>query len=40
VEEIATIMVEKRYYSLPVVENDRLVGIVGMEDLLKRLAAE
>ncbi|MBQ8664219.1 MAG: CBS domain-containing protein [Mailhella sp.] len=40
VEEIATIMVEKRYYSLPVVENDSLVGIVGMEDLLKRLAAE
>ena len=40
VEEIATIMIEKRYYTLPVVEDGRIVGIVGMEDLLKRLAAE
>lgn len=40
VEEIATIMVEKRFYTLPVVEEERIVGIVGMEDLLKRLAAE
>ena len=39
-EEIADIMVEKRYYSLPVVDNGRLVGIVGMEDMLKRLAAD
>jgi CBS domain-containing protein len=37
-EEIADIIVEKRYYSLPVVENGKLVGIVGMEDMLKRLA--
>lgn len=40
VEEIATIMVEKRFYSLPVVEENRIVGIVGMEDMLKRLATE
>ena len=40
VDEIATIMVEKRFYTLPVVDNERIVGIVGMEDLLKRLAAE
>ena len=39
-EEIADIMVEKRYYSLPVVDNGRLVGIVGMEDMLKRLASD
>ena len=38
-EEIADIIVEKRYYSLPVVEDGKLVGIVGMEDMLKRLAA-
>ena len=37
-EEIADIIVEKRYYSLPVVEDGKLVGIVGMEDMLKRLA--
>ena len=40
VEEIATIMVEKRFYSLPVMEENRIVGIVGMEDMLKRLATE
>ena len=39
-DEIATVMVEKRFYSLPVVEEGRLVGIVGMEDMLRRLAAE
>ena len=39
-EEIADIIVEKRYYSLPVVENGKLVGIVGMEDMLKRLATD
>ena len=39
-EEIADIIVEKRYYSLPVVENGKLVGIVGMEDMIKRLAAD
>ena len=39
-EEIADIIVEKRYYSLPVVDNGKLVGIVGMEDMLKRLAAD
>ena len=40
VEDIASLMVEQRYYTLPVQENGRLVGVVGMEDLLKRLAAE
>ena len=40
VEEIATIMIEKRYYTLPVVDGERIVGVVGMEDLIKRLAAE
>ena len=39
-EELADIIVEKRYYSLPVVENGKLVGIVGMEDMIKRLAAD
>lgn len=39
-DDIATVMVEKRFYSLPVVEESCLVGIVGMEDMLRRLAAE
>ncbi|MBR6625503.1 MAG: CBS domain-containing protein, partial [Mailhella sp.] len=40
VDEIADIIVEKRYYSLPVVDNGKLIGIVGMEDMLKRLAGD
>lgn len=40
VEDIATVMVERRWYTLPVVEDGRIVGVVGMEDLLRRLAAE
>ena len=36
----AAVMTEKRFYSLPVVEDGRLVGIVGMEDMLRRLASE
>ena len=38
--DIAAVMTEKRFYSLPVVEDGRLVGIVGMEDMLRRLASE
>ena len=37
-EDLATTMVERRWYSLPVVEGERLVGIVGMEDLFRQLA--
>ena len=35
IEEIATIMAEKKLYTLPVVEHGRLVGVVGKEDVLK-----
>ena len=31
-EEIATLMVKKNIHTLPVVEKDRLVGVVGKED--------
>jgi CBS domain-containing protein len=40
IDEIATLMVQERYYTLPVVEDKRIVGVVGMEDLLKRLAEQ
>ncbi|MDD4733058.1 MAG: CBS domain-containing protein [Desulfovibrio sp.] len=36
-EDIATMMVEKKLYTLPVVENNRLVGVVGKEDVLRTL---
>ncbi|MBW1721877.1 MAG: CBS domain-containing protein [Deltaproteobacteria bacterium] len=37
VEEVATIMVEKNFHTLPVLEEGRLVGIVGKQDVLKTL---
>lgn len=36
-EEVATIMAEKKLYTLPVVQDDRLVGVVGKEDILRAL---
>ncbi|MFW5836872.1 MAG: CBS domain-containing protein [Desulfovibrionaceae bacterium] len=39
-EEIANVMVDKKLYTLPVVENDKLVGVVGKEDILLTLIAE
>ena len=40
VDEIATLMVKERFYTLPVVSDGKIVGIVGMEDLIKRIAAQ
>jgi len=37
IDEIATLMVEKSYHTLPVVDEGKLVGIVGKEDVLKTL---
>jgi CBS domain-containing protein len=37
IENIAALMVEKNYHTLPVVDGDKLVGIVGKEDVLKTL---
>ncbi len=36
-EEIATLMVTKNIHTLPVMEEGRLVGIVGKEDILRTL---
>ncbi|MFP4109092.1 MAG: CBS domain-containing protein, partial [Desulfonatronovibrio sp.] len=36
-EELAEIMVNKKYHTLPVVENGRLIGVVGKADVLKTL---
>ena len=35
VEEIATLMVAKNIHTLPVVRKEKLVGIVGKEDILR-----
>ncbi|MFZ5572103.1 MAG: CBS domain-containing protein [Thermodesulfobacteriota bacterium] len=37
IEEVAALMVDKYYHTLPVVENGLLVGIVGKEDILRTL---
>lgn len=37
IEEIATLMVEKGFHTLPVVDKGQLVGVVGKEDILKTL---
>jgi CBS domain-containing protein len=37
IEEVATLMVEKNYHTLPVVKDGRLVGVVGKEDILRTI---
>ncbi len=38
-EEIATVMVNEKLYTLPVVDSGKLVGVVGKEDILRTLLA-
>ena len=40
IEDVAALMVEKSYHTLPVVDADKLVGIVGKEDVLRTLSSE
>jgi CBS-domain-containing membrane protein len=40
IEEVAAFMVEKNYHTLPVVDEGKLVGIVGKEDVLRTLISE
>ena len=37
IEDIATMMANEKLYTLPVIENKKLVGVVGKEDVLKTL---
>lgn len=37
VSGIATLMVEKHFHTLPVMENGKLAGVIGKEDILKIL---
>ncbi len=38
-EDIATLMVKRNIHSLPVMEKQRLVGIIGKEDILRTLVS-
>jgi len=40
IEEIASLMVDRNFHTLPVLVEGKLVGIVGKEDLLKLLLPE
>ncbi len=37
IEEVASLMVDRKFHTLPVLESGRLVGIVGAEDVLRTL---
>ena len=37
IEEIASLMVDKRFHTIPVVDKGELVGIIGKVDILKTL---
>lgn len=39
VDEIATLMTEKKIYTIPVMDGDRLVGIIGKADLIRALVS-
>jgi CBS domain-containing protein len=39
IEEIAALMVDKNFHTLPVVEGKKLVGIIGKEDILRTLTS-
>lgn len=40
IDEVATLMVDKNFHTLPVVTEDELIGVVGKEDVLKLLIPE
>jgi len=40
IEDIATIMTEKKIHLLPVVKQGKLIGIIGKKDLIKGIAGE
>lgn len=37
IADIASLMADQKYYTLPVVDNGKLVGVVGKEDVLRAL---
>lgn len=37
IDEIATLMTEKKVYTIPVMDRDRMVGIIGKADLIRTI---
>ncbi len=40
INDVAALMVDKNFHTLPVVDEEKLVGIVGKEDILKTLMSK
>ena len=40
IEELAGLIVDKKFHTLPVVEEGNLIGVVGKEDILRTLVTE
>ena len=40
IEELAGLIVDKKFHTLPVIEGGKLVGVVGKEDILRTLVTE
>jgi CBS domain-containing protein len=40
VSQIANLMVEKHFHTIPVVDNKKVIGIIGKEDILKTLISK
>jgi CBS domain-containing protein len=40
IEDVAKLMVDQKYHTLPVMEGDKVVGIIGKEDVLKTLLSK
>ncbi|MBW2467275.1 MAG: CBS domain-containing protein [Deltaproteobacteria bacterium] len=39
-DEIATIMAEKKVHTLPVIREDRLIGVIGKTDIIRTMATK
>lgn len=37
IEEIASLIADNKFHTIPVVEDDKLVGVIGLEDILKTI---
>lgn len=40
IEDIATLMVERGFHTLPVVDGGKVTGVIGMEDVLRTLTSQ
>lgn len=40
IDEVATLMLEKNFHTIPVVEEGKLVGIIGKEDILRTIVTK